>query len=390
MKVPIVFATDNGYAPYCAVAIKSVIQSSSDENDYEIYVLYDCLAPVYYEGILSLSTKNCSVKCICVGGRLDSKAFRIYTHMTLNTLYRLLIADIFREYDKILYLDVDIIANDDVAILYAKDLGNNLIGGKRSISKADDMEPMNFYIKDRLGIEPENYINAGVLLMNLKQFREENVSEQCLKELRERNDLLYMDQDAINLVCAGRIEFIEEYWNYECGALPDFTQGFIYDSNNLPDYRWGKHGIYHFDGQYKPWNNPETPFSELFWRTARTTDFYEMILYRMSMYVSGQSLKLPSTLRGCKKIIIYGAGKIGKQIVHMIKRSGLCRIVLWVDMNYQDKKGLEMPVASIEDIETVQYDHILIAIDNSMIAKKVKELLIKKMGVEPEKILEYS
>lgn len=84
-----------------------------------------------------------------------------------------------------------------------------------------------------------------------------------------------------------------------------------------------------------------------------------------------------------KKILLYGAGKVGKSFYNQIKSVGICDIVLWVDKNNYDIKKEVYPVTHILDVD---YDYLLIAVRDEIFFSKIKEDLLS-YGIDPAKII---
>lgn len=211
--VPVVFATDDNFAPYCCVSIASLIANRDPERAYAIYVLYDELSEEHRANLCGMAAQNVAVECIDVGGYVDQDL--LYTHdwISIATYYRFFVADVLPQYDKLLYLDSDIAILGDVGRLYDIDIGDNWLGGVviyrgSEYEKAQKVE----YLKT-LGMTPETYINAGILSMNLKAFREHDVKEKCLRYIGEHRELQWMDQDVLNAVCRGHIHYLPVSWN---------------------------------------------------------------------------------------------------------------------------------------------------------------------------------
>ena len=85
------------------------------------------------------------------------------------------------------------------------------------------------------------------------------------------------------------------------------------------------------------------------------------------------------------KIVIYGAGKIGKTIYDKLISNNI-EVVLWVDKNYKNITSADCPISSIEDINSEKFDQVIIAIKDIAITKEVSNNLIK-MGVNSNKIV---
>ena len=89
------------------------------------------------------------------------------------------------------------------------------------------------------------------------------------------------------------------------------------------------------------------------------------------------------------KLIIYGAGVVGKSYYKKIKMEKLYEVVCWVDKKYLYYQKRGMDVYTPEKVVEREYDYILLALKNVELAKHVKNELIEKYHVEENKILWY-
>lgn len=190
-----------------------------------------------------------------------------YVHgwQTVTTYFRFFAVDVLPQYDKVLYLDCDITILGDVGELYDIDIGNNLLGGVVIFrNKPHEIEAKAEYLMNTFGITPNEFINAGILSMNLKQFREENIKEKCIAYLQEHRNLKWMDQDALNGVCKGRIHYISEKWN----------KSQIYaDADLVEKGTIGDTAIIHYLDRFKPWWVPFRPSHLYFYQYALLTPY---------------------------------------------------------------------------------------------------------------------
>ncbi|WP_312430332.1 glycosyltransferase [Lacrimispora sp.] len=85
-------------------------------------------------------------------------------------------------------------------------------------------------------------------------------------------------------------------------------------------------------------------------------------------------------------VILYGAGRVGKEYMKQNDMFHFSNIILWVDRNYQNIKYEKYKIEGIEKILSVEFEYILIAIDIQDSAAKVKRYLIDK-GIEEKKII---
>lgn len=106
--------------------------------------------------------------------------------------------------DKILYLDVDTLVVDNIDELWKVDLKDNVIAGVHEPGE------WNKYL-NTYGLD-DTYINSGVLLMDLKEIREEKLDDSMIY-LLNHTKFAFPDQDVINLVCRNRIHQLSNIYN---------------------------------------------------------------------------------------------------------------------------------------------------------------------------------
>jgi lipopolysaccharide biosynthesis glycosyltransferase len=240
-SVPIVFACDAGYAMQLATALRSLIETTRSQLPLDIYVLTDSFQEHIKSKVLgSLPEGSVSLRWITV----DLAAFAQFStlsHITKVTYARLLIPDILPEcVERILYLDSDLIVLDDLTPLWRVDLEGAVLG-----AVMDSADPRLKSGELHINELPEvrNYFNAGVLLIDLRRWREERISEMALEYLTYHPNTPYSDQDALNIACDGIWKPLGDRWNFQC----DYSTR-ISDIKTEP---WP--GIVHFVTHLKPW-----------------------------------------------------------------------------------------------------------------------------------------
>lgn len=257
--IPIFFAADDNYLPYLAVALRSVKENASENYKYKIYILHSGVSEVYAEKITAMQNENFSIEFTDVSEKLTEISSRLHMrdYYTGTTYYRIFIADMFPEYDKALYLDSDTVILGDISELFNHDVGENLIG---AITDETVLSVPIFksYVKDVLGIKPKNYFNAGIILMNLKKFREENFYEKFADLLQKYKFTVAQDQDYLNVLCAGKVTYISPEWN----KMP------------IPGENDPAPKLIHYNLTRKPWHYKKVLYQEFFWKYAKQTDFY--------------------------------------------------------------------------------------------------------------------
>lgn len=120
-------------------------------------------------------------------------------HLTRSTYLRLLIPSLMPDEDRVLYMDCDMVVTDDLSPLAAMPLGDAVVAAVPCPS------PDAAELGD-LGMARGDYVNAGLLVMNLPVWRAEGLADRCLALLSDpARPLRSEDQSALNLAARGRV-----------------------------------------------------------------------------------------------------------------------------------------------------------------------------------------
>ena len=116
-QIPICFATDDNYVPFLTVALASLLDNSSKDNFYKIYVLTSHLSQENMDSILKQQKENSSIEFVQLSKELDKvqDMFHLRDYYSKETYYRIFIPNLFPQYQKVLYLDCDITVLGDVS-----------------------------------------------------------------------------------------------------------------------------------------------------------------------------------------------------------------------------------------------------------------------------------
>ena len=231
-EINVGIACDDNYSRYAGVVIASILINALPDTSLAFYILDGGISDENKEKIESLkSIKDCKINFVQIDERLfeDYKKIKTHSYISIATYYRLKLATLLPHIDKIIYFDCDMVVNRDLNSLFSINLEEDVIAGAQDI---------NF----RMLKKNASYINAGMVVMDLKKIREENIEELFLKYTKEHIDTIKMgDQEILNEVLQGRIKVIDPHWNVQTS---NFTNRSIY--TNEP---W----IIHYVGQQKPW-----------------------------------------------------------------------------------------------------------------------------------------
>ncbi len=270
--IPIIFAVDNNYAPCLSVTLESLLDNASKEFFYKFYVLNTGLDKKTTLKLKKyVNGKNFSLEYVDVVENLSKVKEKLYLrdYFTNTTYYRFFIPSLFPQYDKVLYLDADVVLLEDVSIMFNTNLGNNFIGAVQE-EVMSTVKVFGNYVEKGLGIPCKRYFNAGVVLMNLKELRAIDLDARFFELLKDFTFEVTQDQDYLNVICEGRVYFFDLGWNKAPLKNPDF---------NDEDLK-----LIHYKLYYKPWLYKDVAYSEHFWKYAEKSPFYQDLLNKRENY----------------------------------------------------------------------------------------------------------
>ena len=230
-------------------------------------------------------------------------------YITKATYYRLFITRILSDdIDKVLYLDGDIIVHQPLDNLWNIDITGYAIG-----SVTDAAEKIQDY--DRLGYAPEyGYFNAGVLLINLKYWRDQDMLSEFIDIIKHHSDRIRLhDQDVLNIVFHKNKKTLPVKYNLQ--------DRFLYKEEYLQVDRARYHQeieeaisnpvIVHYTDSYKPWHkNSKNPYIFLFLNRLAMTEWADYkrknkYTYNRYTYMVGSLLRRLSVLPKLRRETVY-------------------------------------------------------------------------------------
>ena len=298
-EIPIFFSIDDNYIPCLGVAIHSLKKNLKEKNKFRIIVLNSEISEKSKDEIKNMEDENIKIDFKDISKEIDNLqsdlALRLRDYYSTTIYYRMFIPSLFAEYDKAIYIDSDIILQDDISNLYNKELKDNYIAAVKD-EVINGFEEFRRYSKIAIGIEPEHYFNSGVLLMNLKKMREDKIEEKFIYLLTKYNlDTAAPDQDYLNILCKDRVVYLPETWN----KMPDFGEKIESEKIHLIHYNMFR----------KPWHYADVPYSECFWKYAKETPYYDILMKERENFTKEQ---MEQDELGSQKLVEY-TEKIMKQ-----------------------------------------------------------------------------
>ena len=291
--IPIFFTVDDGYIPFLAVTLESLIDNASKDYEYSIKVLYTDIEERHKREIAKYESENVKIEFVDLNYYIEEVKDKLYTrdYYTSTTYFRLFIANLYPQYNKAIYLDSDITVLGDISELYNIDLGDNLVGAVPDSSVLNNKEFQD-YVERVVGMATyKNYFNAGILLMNLDEMRKSDFQSKFLYLLETMKFAVAQDQDYLNRLCKGRVKLIDEGWDVM--PIPSETL-------KEEDIK-----IIHYNHMFKPWHFDDVLYQDYFWKYAKRTDFYETIVNMKETYTEQEKFRdqerFKNLVKLCKK-----------------------------------------------------------------------------------------
>ncbi len=263
------FASGKFFIQYFTVALTSLLENNK-HIDLNVFLIYDFEDKSLLDIPVKLAKEKYGIDLQLIFQ--DSSIFdhyRIGDHVSKNTYLRLLIADIIPAHiDTGLFLDSDTVVTgplDELSRLKFADIDRpaspQVSKYVYAVSEIEEQRIANSQRLSALGFKTDRYFNAGVMMVNLKAWREENITPQLMKLAEQYMEKLqFYDQDVLNIFFLNR-------W----GEL-DRT----YNALHLIWKRAGTPLIVHFAGASKPWNYLDRhPYKAWYFKYLKLTPYNE-------------------------------------------------------------------------------------------------------------------
>ena len=273
--IPIFYACDDNFIAFAAVSLTSLLENCDKTRFYDVHFLITDISEENRSKLLAMKTPYCNITFDDVTPYLKKLTadLPIRDYYSKTTYYRLFIADMFRQFDKVLYIDSDTIVKKDISALYDVDIEDMYAAAvhERVMSHS---EVFGAYVEQVLGIDRYAYFNAGVLLINARLFREKELLKKFGELLEAYDFVVTQDEDYLNLLFKDRVKLVPGAWNSE-----------IYDGIPVDEQDVC---IFHYIMTSKPWHYKDCPFAEHFWSYAKKTAYYDLLLKKEQQYTDSE------------------------------------------------------------------------------------------------------
>lgn len=232
-KINVCLACDDNYSKYAGVVIASILANATLDDNLSIYILDGGISEARKQEINSLkSIKDCEITFVTIDQSLFTEYTKIKTHsyVTIATYYRLKLPTLLPDIDKVIYFDCDVVVNSSLSELFNTEMCNDLVAGAKDINK-------------KMVAQNPTYVNAGMLVFNLKNMRKDKTEKNFLSWTVQNSETIEVgDQEIINEVCKGKITIVDDEWNVQSS---NFVNRSSYTSRPK---------VIHYVSTRKPWH----------------------------------------------------------------------------------------------------------------------------------------
>lgn len=382
--IPIVLAADHNYSFYLKVLVGSLITSAKPETNYRIIIITDEIFNAELLDPLSKRFNNFSLQIIRFSNENFSGA-KIYNKgLSMYTYCRLFIPEILYNYDKCIYIDTDTLVTDDLSIMYEKNIDEFYLAGVKDYGLQTGGYENTALCRLKIP-SMQKYVNAGVLLLNLKKIRNEKINSffmQCIGK-----EWMFEDQDIINKCCYEKIDFLPVRYNvlYRYYKRSCFWNAGFYPEEDMIIAQ-EKPAIIHFTGRdMKPWKFIRSRAAVKWWDVAEdvlTKEEFENIYKCAESF--DMEMQWDCIIKKCylREVIVFGACEMGRSICRWLSNSGVnIKCYCDNDVNKIGKRLDSIKIKSLDMILTEENIKNLFFVISSQLHHDEIVMQLKKNGI---------
>lgn len=194
MNLVIAYSSDNKYVQHLGVSMTSLFENNKGFENIKVYII---------ENNVSLDNKNKlnviaqnydrQIQYINFNKFANKLRLNIQNNISISSYARLFLSSMLSKDDeKVIYLDCDSVIDGILIKLWTTDISEYYIAGV--------CDTVSNETKSKIGINSRSiYINAGMILINIKKWREENIEQKFMKFISKYDGrVFHHDQGVIN------------------------------------------------------------------------------------------------------------------------------------------------------------------------------------------------
>jgi len=243
--IPVVASTDDNYAIPLMVMFISLLENSNEPETIHLFIIDGGVSEKKKADLIgSAESRGSQATFLEIDSELYSE-FPTRAHISAPAYYRISIPELFdQKVERCIYLDCDLIVNRDIKELWEVDLDGYAVGAVENVGATFKASQL----------QQTDYFNSGVLVIDLKSWRESGIPEKVRAFKLEHPELISTnDQCALNGVFRGEWKRLPLSWNFQSGLYQESPQVDRFrQSGELDGAIWDP-CIIHYIGWSKPW-----------------------------------------------------------------------------------------------------------------------------------------
>ena len=317
-QIPIFFTFDENSVVAAAVAFHSLLRNSAPGYFYKLHVLHTSISAASQRRLQEVAGRfpNASLQFTDVSRYDDDERIRHQkSHYSMEIYYKLIAADLFPQYDRILCSDVDVVFTGDISASYFLFPDEDFYyAGVGQVLESGRMKAYGTAFNDQEKEVLQKEIAANYMLLNLAAMRADGLQHRLTDYYKQNyHRLVLPEQDCLILCCWPRVR----YMPMECVVCntdyrtPPQAARFFRGNPSLPQdeaecraqYAHAlKHPVQlHYVGAEKPWNAWPVPKQRLWLAMLGEAGFTGQYLKALPAFI-GQRLKRYSLKRFLRKV----------------------------------------------------------------------------------------
>ncbi len=193
----VAYHSSDAYARILAVSIASLFENNQTCDEINVYIIERCIVDETRAALNSIAQKYgrniIYIPMPDINAKEDLRLQKVKKKWIFDSYCRIYLDDLLPDsVEKVLYLDSDVLVTDSLQELWNTDLSKNVAAGVK------DCISQKYY--ELLGLKDgAHYCNSGVILINLKKWREDHIGDQIRQFVHNRNGyVFFMEQTVIN------------------------------------------------------------------------------------------------------------------------------------------------------------------------------------------------
>ena len=257
-NLPVVFSTDDNYVTPLCVTLQSILSSKKEDVKFDFYVLHENLLEESKQTLLRFAQKGCTVNFIDMSEFMKGTTFPDVTYYSIAAFYRFFIPKIFVDYEKVLYLDCDLVAQHCISQIFDIDVTGYIFGA--------------VYDRGIYATKGVDDINSGVLIFNVAEYNKHGMCEKLVEYANTHDNLPQVDQNCFNALCKDLLLHIDCKYNFQnmlCFNYDTCTSNLKAELKGQKVDKVKNIVIMHY-AYLKAWTFPKLPLSNIWWKVVKT------------------------------------------------------------------------------------------------------------------------